>query len=173
MPAITAQPQNQTVAQGGTATFSVAATAANPLTYQWFKDGLALTSATNTTLTLTNVQPNQIGYYSVAVSNAVTGVLSANAALNVSGYDFSQWQGLVAYYPFNGNANDESGNGNNGVSYGAQLATNRFGIAADSYSFQWRIHQKTSSLGFPISTNDFSISIWACFSSNAAGAALF
>jgi hypothetical protein len=29
--------------------------------------------------------------------------------------------GLVAYYPFNGNANDESGNGNNGVVYGATL----------------------------------------------------
>ena len=63
MPTITTQPQNQTVAQGGTATFSVAATAGNPLTYQWFKDGLALAGATSATLTLTNVQPNQIGYY--------------------------------------------------------------------------------------------------------------
>ena len=69
-------------------------------------DAAAWTGATNTTLNLTNVQPNQIGYYSVGVSNAVTGVVSANAALHVSGYDFSQWQGLVAYYPFNGNAND-------------------------------------------------------------------
>ena len=29
--------------------------------------------------------------------------------------------GLVAYYPFNGNANDESGNGNNGIVYNATL----------------------------------------------------
>jgi hypothetical protein len=29
--------------------------------------------------------------------------------------------GLVAYYPFNGNANDASGNGNNGTVYGATL----------------------------------------------------
>jgi hypothetical protein len=29
--------------------------------------------------------------------------------------------GLVAYYPFNGNANDESGNGNNGTVNGAAL----------------------------------------------------
>ena len=126
MPVITAQPQDQTVAQGGTAAFSVAATAANPLTYQWFKDGVALTGATSPTLTLTNVQPNQIGYYSVAVSNAVTGVLSANAALDVSGYEFSQWQGLVAYYPFNGNANDESGNGTMDDS-GATFSADRFG----------------------------------------------
>jgi len=50
VPIITTQPQNQSVAQGGTATFSVVAPAANPLTYQWFKDGMVLTSATNTTL---------------------------------------------------------------------------------------------------------------------------
>ncbi|MEN9948061.1 MAG: hypothetical protein RL106_884, partial [Bacteroidota bacterium] len=30
--------------------------------------------------------------------------------------------GLVAWYPFNGNANDESGNGNDGVVNGATLA---------------------------------------------------
>jgi len=135
MPVITAHPQNQAVAQGGTATFSVTATAANPLTYQWFKDGAVLTGATNTTLNLTIVQPNQIGYYSVAVSNAVTGALSASAALNISGYDFSQWQGLVAYYPFNGNANDESGNGKNGTVNGATLTTDRFDRASAAYSF--------------------------------------
>ena len=31
--------------------------------------------------------------------------------------------GLMAYYPFNGNAKDESGNGNHGVEYGAELST--------------------------------------------------
>ena len=135
LPVITGQPQAQTVAQGGTATFGVTATAAHPLIYQWFKDGLALARATNATLTLTNVQLNQIGYYSVGVSNAVAGVLSANAALNVSGYDFSQWQGLVAYYAFNGNANDESGYAHHGTIYGAVASTNRFGETAASYSF--------------------------------------
>jgi hypothetical protein len=34
--------------------------------------------------------------------------------------------GLVAYYPFNGNANDESGNGNNGIVNGARLVEDRF-----------------------------------------------
>ena len=135
MPTITTQPQNQTVAQGGTAIFSVAATATSPLTCQWFKDGVALIGATNTTLTLTNVQPNRIGYYSVGVSNAVTGVVSANAALNISGYDFSQWQGLVAYYPFSGNANDASGNGNDGTPQGAVPTADRFGNSNSAYAF--------------------------------------
>jgi len=34
---------------------------------------------------------------------------------------------LVAYYPFNGNAVDESGNGNHGAIYGADLTEDRFG----------------------------------------------
>ncbi len=43
--------------------------------------------------------------------------------------------GLVAFYPFNGNANDESGNGNNGTNYGATLTTGRLGSADGAYSF--------------------------------------
>ena len=43
--------------------------------------------------------------------------------------------GLVAHYPFNGNANDESGNGNDGTVNGATLTTDRFGNANKAYSF--------------------------------------
>src|SRR5664279_2298442 len=43
--------------------------------------------------------------------------------------------GLVAWYPFNGNANDASGNGNNGVVYNATLTTDRFGNANSAYDF--------------------------------------
>jgi hypothetical protein len=43
--------------------------------------------------------------------------------------------GLVAYFPFNGNANDATGNGNNGTNYGATLATNRFGMSNSAFYF--------------------------------------
>ncbi len=43
--------------------------------------------------------------------------------------------GLVAYYPFNGNANDESGSAANGVVFGATLSTDRFGGHNGSYQF--------------------------------------
>ena len=43
--------------------------------------------------------------------------------------------GLVAYYPFNGNANDASGNNFNGVVNGATLTTDRFGNANSAYQF--------------------------------------
>ena len=43
--------------------------------------------------------------------------------------------GLVAYYPFNGNANDESGNGHNGIDSGATLTTDMFGNPNSANSF--------------------------------------
>jgi len=43
--------------------------------------------------------------------------------------------GLVAYYPFNGNAKDESGNGNDGVVHGAVLTEDRFGNSDGAYQF--------------------------------------
>lgn len=43
--------------------------------------------------------------------------------------------GLVLYFPFNGNANDESGKGYNGIVYGATLTADRFGNPNSSYGF--------------------------------------
>jgi hypothetical protein len=44
-------------------------------------------------------------------------------------------EGLVGYWPFCGDANDESGNGNNGTVNGATLVEDRFGNAGSAYSF--------------------------------------
>ena len=41
--------------------------------------------------------------------------------------------GLVAYYPFNGNANDASGNGNHGTVNGATLANDQNGNENKAY----------------------------------------
>jgi len=43
--------------------------------------------------------------------------------------------GLIAFYPFNGNANDSSGNGNNGTVTNAILTTDRFGRSNSAYNF--------------------------------------
>jgi hypothetical protein len=43
--------------------------------------------------------------------------------------------GLIGYWPFNGNANDESGNGNNGITDGATLTNDRFESTNSAYSF--------------------------------------
>jgi hypothetical protein len=43
--------------------------------------------------------------------------------------------GLVGYWPFNGNANDESGNGNNGIVNGAIATVDRFGNVNQAFNF--------------------------------------
>ena len=44
-------------------------------------------------------------------------------------------KGLIAFYPFNGNANDASGNNYNGVVTGATLSSDRFGKKNSAYNF--------------------------------------
>ena len=67
-------------------------------------------------------------------------------------------QGLVAYYPFNGNANDESGNGRNGIVQGSILTEDRKGVPNQAYSFIGQDNYILASNG--ISGNTFSISVW-------------
>jgi hypothetical protein len=62
----------------------------------------------------------------ICVGNTTNDTISVNDFLN---------KGLVAYYPFNGNANDFSGNGYNATTYGVSLTTDRFGNANKSYNF--------------------------------------
>ncbi|MCB9260898.1 MAG: T9SS type A sorting domain-containing protein [Flavobacteriales bacterium] len=57
----------------------------------------------------------------------------------ITNYFFAQGQlisnGLIGYWPFNGNANDESSNSNNGTVYNATLTTDRFGDTSSAYYF--------------------------------------
>lgn len=73
-------------------------------------------------------------------------------------------EGLVVYLPFNGNANDESENGNNGTVSGAILTTNRFGIPNSAYYFggngSYISIPNSSSLHF---TNAVTLSVWINF----------
>lgn len=84
-PAIVAQPTAQTSAVGGSASFTVSATGDAPLSYQWAKDTVDLSGATDATLTLSNIQATDAGSYTVTVSNAVGSVTSSEAALVISG----------------------------------------------------------------------------------------
>ena len=83
-PSITTQPSNQTVIAGQTASFTVTATGAAPLSYQWRKGGVNVTGATSASLTLDNVQTNQAGSYTVVIANAYGSVTSSVAVLSVT-----------------------------------------------------------------------------------------
>ncbi len=79
-PTITQQPQTQVAAAGSSVTFSVLATGGG-LNYQWRFNGSSLTGATNSSLTLNNVQSSQAGPYSVVITNAFGPAVSDNAYL--------------------------------------------------------------------------------------------
>lgn len=81
VPVITAQPQSQTVGTGTTATFNVTATGATSC--QWLFNGIAISGATDSTLTLTNVATSQAGPYSVYLANSSGSVTSNPATLTV------------------------------------------------------------------------------------------
>jgi alpha-tubulin suppressor-like RCC1 family protein len=82
-PIILVQPTNRTVAESGTAIFSVTAGGTEPLSYQWNFHGTNIDGATNTTLVLTNVQFSQAGNYSMLVTNSYGSTNSATAVLTV------------------------------------------------------------------------------------------
>jgi len=68
-------------------------------------------------------------------------------------------QDLLAYYPFNGNARDSSGNGYDGEVNGAVLTTDRKGVANGSYSFPNNgfVSVKLNETHF---LGNFTISLW-------------
>lgn len=83
-PAITAQPLSRSVVAGASVSFEVTASGTGPLSYQWFKDGSAVSGANSSTLSLANVQLANAGSYSVAVTGAGGTVTSSAASLTVS-----------------------------------------------------------------------------------------
>lgn len=83
-PSITDQPQPQSVAPGGTATFAVTATGTPPLYYFWKRSSTNISGATTSSFSITNVQTSDVTNYSVVVSNAFGFITSSNAALSLN-----------------------------------------------------------------------------------------
>jgi uncharacterized protein (TIGR02145 family) len=76
--------------------------------------------------------------------------------------------GLVGWWPFNGNANDESGNGNNGVVYASTvLTTDRYNVLSKAYLFNGTTQSAiTNSLQLSNTSTGLAASVW--FNSNIA-----
>jgi len=122
-PAITTQPQSQTVGVGANAVFSVVAAGTVPLSYQWRFDGTNLSGAVASSLTLTNAQVANSGTYSVVVTNAYGWVASSNALLTVIvPVCVSAPTNLVSWWRGEGDASDtvgtNSGTLQGGVTFG-------------------------------------------------------
>ncbi len=83
-PVISTQPVAQTVTAGATATLSVVASGTAPLTYQWRKDGVAITGATGATLTIPNAPTSASGSYTVTITGPAGSVTSSAVTLAVT-----------------------------------------------------------------------------------------
>jgi len=79
VPVISSQPNNQSVAFLGTARFSISAT--NAASYQWQRNGISIPGWNAATLTIVGTSSNDVGTYSVVVSNANGSVTSSAAQL--------------------------------------------------------------------------------------------
>jgi hypothetical protein len=135
-PVVYAQPLNQTVFVGQSASFSVAAAGTEPLSYQWSFGNTLLPGATSSVLTLTNIQMSQAGFYSVQITNGLGAIDSSNAVLAVNAPPpcFVAPSGLVSWWPAEGDANDvaygNSGVALNGAGYAAGLVGQAFRFTA-------------------------------------------
>ena len=73
--------------------------------------------------------------HSIPASLGMDTTLSIKACDDLASLANGLVSGLVAYYPFNGNAQDESGNGLNGVTNNVTLISDRFGLLNSAYDF--------------------------------------
>jgi len=79
-PTIATQPTNQTAVSGGTATFTVSATANGTLSYQWKKNAADLAGQTASGLTLSNLGSADVASYTVVVTNTLGGTTASTTS---------------------------------------------------------------------------------------------
>lgn len=83
-PSFTTQPSSQSVASGGSVSFSVVATGSPTPSLQWQKNGLAISGATSSTLSLSNVSSGDAGTYTAVATNSAGSVTSIGAVLTLT-----------------------------------------------------------------------------------------
>jgi pectate lyase len=122
-PVILAQPQNQTVTPSNSVSFTVVVSGSAPLAYRWYLNtNTPIANATNSTLTLGNVQPTNAGAYSVVVTNVAGSIASTNVFLTVSAGASAPPQ--LSNSVFSNGVFSLTINGDSGPEYIVQASTN-------------------------------------------------
>jgi hypothetical protein len=156
---------------GGATTSSITVSPTTTTTYTCTATANGVSSTSSSVVTVTPAPTITTTNTSVCAGQSTTLTASTTSSGSGSGSNCPTLSGflatgLVGYWPFCGNANDASGNGNNGTVNGATLTTDRFGNASSAYSFDGvndNIQVLNSpSLGSNI-TSQLTLSVWSKF----------
>jgi len=117
-------------------------------------------------------------YYASYTYSTVEGARSSGSAVTftaqavISTAPTSPTSGLYLSYPFTGNTNDVSGNGNNGTIHGTVTASSdRYNVSNNAYSFDGSTGYISTATGEPVpAPQNFSVSVW--FKTSSAGGVL-
>ena len=106
----------------------------DPLDFTWFSTFGTIAGSDSTIIWTAPITPGN--YFIVCSVNDGRGGIAIDSILvSVRDTTIQQTGDLVAFYPFNGNANDASGFNNSGTVSGASLVSDRWGNTASAYSF--------------------------------------
>ena len=127
--------------------------------FEWYKDGKAVDLGFASVIEGNAVRLDTSllgsGSYALLASNGPATVMSEPIAVSNKVVDIGR--GLVLYMPFDGDAQDKSGQSNHGVVDGAKLTTDRFGSANSAYYFNGaskiRVEHKTTLNPFPMTVS--------------------
>jgi hypothetical protein len=168
-PTLVESPLSQGAAQGGSARFKVVARGAEPLRYQWQRNGVDLPGATDAVLSFSRVQPADVGSYRVVVT-AGNGQSAASTPASLTVIDDVR-QDLVAHLTFDADFQDTSGRNHHGTPQGEPTLVEgkvggkalRFTTKADGSSIHYLTLGSPADLDFGTDA-DYSFSFWLKFS---------
>ena len=140
-------------------------------TYKWYKESNLIGTSLENRIAVIEDNAGTF-YYNLEITNTgFSGFTLEVDSVVVIVEESSNSSCLVAYYPFNGNANDESGNGNDGILHGS---TAQFVDGKENQSVQFNNENHTSWFDVDdyvelpnFSLNNQSVSFWMNFNLNA------
>jgi hypothetical protein len=161
--AITQQPTNQYQIAGGNINFYGSGVGSNSVAYQWAFNGTNIAGATNASLTLTNVQAAQQGYYNFTISSAGNNLTSSNAYFYLvtppTIVSQSSPTNFVSIY-------------GNYLSFTA-IATSLYQTNGFPLSYRWQLNGTNiagaNTTNYSITVNDTNGGVYSLIASNAAG----